>query len=802
MDMNIMLLLLQSFFRMASSRMAIFFEVILTLFILTIPLGYMIIKYFRFFEENDLHWYDRISLALGIGTGAIILLSFFTMFIKFNAVLICSEILLIDLLLLYVCLKNKLLFGLKKRSRDKPAKNNIKHNKYAALIQICALIFLIIMFSYYSLMPLTNDMALFRDYDLFALGIQQNSDMKLPFYGIDIYYPPGTSILAATLNLAFPEVNIHKFMFNLSYLFMFYLFVLFYQLGNVGFKNKFLGFFFMVAFALSAPSRNLVTGGGAPPSTISTAFCLTFLILILRWFKNHSNKNIYLSGLILAAAALTHIDALLLFLCGFVAMIAVHTLFDLKNYKKFIYAFIKIGILSLLLVSPFLINSFEGKQKIEKIWTDSMWENYAHTEIHPKPLPEILFFSGRWVFYIFLLSIPYLIFKYCADGKIEKPILFILLWTAIILSTNNFIFLRIARHFILFYPLNIMMWYGTAVVFSLGAGFGLYFLLDIFLRRYDSKLAIALFLAAMMILTFVKIADYETYNKENVFNTQGGFVKSCFANRNDFYNSGDVYLTEWLVDNKIKSAMVQGGYFGWAFPSATKIRPDTIFVNMFYDNPDQIGEITEEGRINNEVYFDYLNETSLFENFSHIFLQSSYGTSYYSESLLEGGRYDIIKRKDGAKILRPNLENFKSPPKEKNLVHAEAEDFSTNSSKRTYIYGGMIDLTTVEMPLNSAIRIDVSDINQNKSRYILYIKYLTFVVPLPILVEVGGRIYKLKKTSDKMAFSESEITFLREELAKSNFSIVIVGDSQPLNFLGNTYNPEVDWIELEAISAP
>ena len=238
--------------------------------------------------------------------------------------------------------------------------------------------------------------------------------------------------------------------------------------------------------------------------------------------------------------------------------------------------FFKVGILSLLLVSPFLINSFEGKQKIEKIWTDYLWEEYAHGEIHPKQLPEILFFSGRWVFYIFLLIIPYLIFEYCSDKNIEKSILFILLWAAIIFLTNNFTFLRIARHFILFYPINIMMWHGTAIVFSLGAAFGFYFLLEIILSRYNSKLAVTIFLTVVILIALIKIADYETYNKENVFNRQGGFIKSSFANRNDFYNSGDVYLTEWLKDNKIRSVMVQGGYFGWAFPSITKIKPEYV----------------------------------------------------------------------------------------------------------------------------------------------------------------------------------------------------------------------------------
>ena len=130
----------------------------------------------------------------------------------------------------------------------------------------------------------------------------------------------------------------------------------------------------------------------------------------------------------------------------------------------------------------------------------------------------------------------------------------------------------------------------------------------------------------------------------------------------------------------------------------------------------------------------------------------------------------------------------------------EIEDFAGNAVQNKYDWGGLIDLKTVEFLPQTILRINVSGINQNKSEYVLYIKHLTFVVPLSIQVKIGNKAYKLKKTTDKLTFSESKIVIPREDLAKSNFSIVIAGDSEPLDFLGNAYYPEVDWIELEAVS--
>lgn len=907
MDLSIILLLLKAFFEMAMARVGIFISVLFILFLLTIPLGYLIIRYFRLFEEKDTFWYDQLSLSLGIGTGIVILLSFFTMFIKFSAVLICSEILLINLALLYLCFKNKLF----RRKENRKANNkNIKLDKYSKIVSVLTLLFLLIMFGYYSLMPLTTDMAIFRDYDLLALGIQQNSALKLPFYDMDNYYTPGGSILVALLNLVYPEVNIHKFMLNLSYFFVFYLFILFYQLGNIGFKNKFLGFFFMVAFAISAPSRNFVTGGSTYPATTSIIFCMVFLIFILKWLKNESNKNFYFASIFLAAGALTHIDALFVFLWGFLALLITYLIFDLKNYKKYLFLFIKVGILSMLIISPFLMNSLQGKQKLEERWSGENWEEHIHGELHPKSLGSILFFTGKWVFYLFLLGLVYLIYlshrsiqlsshgiylslkgiRLSSRDKMHKPCLFILLWAIILLLTNNFLFLRFARPFIIFYPLAGIMWFGIAIVFSLGAGFGFYFLFKLISEKLDSKLIITLFLIIIVSVAFIKILDYETYNKEKVFNRQGGFIKSVFASRNNFYNQGDVYLMEWLKDNEIQNIIIPWSWFAFSFPSITKIKPFTIYISSFYADPDAIDEMFSRERLIKKIYDDNMNytfyehkvnDTLIFNNFSYMFLQSSrggyglsnillqsspqhYGIFAYSKSMLESGRYDIIQRRDGAKILKPNIENFnylrenitltidefetkllvekadeiktyitktkaeikliqddldyaisyKLKPIEdelkrrtitgdeylgKEFIHTEVEDSAKNLKVNIYTSGIMVDITTVELDNQSSIQIDVSNINKSKNMYDLYIKHLTFVTPLILELKVGNKIYKFYQLTNKLTFSESKFNISNKDLMDSNFVIEITGISEPLNFLGQTYYPEVDWIELEAV---
>lgn len=801
MDLSIIPLLARAFISMTVDRIWDFIIVLSVLFLLTIPLGYLIIKYFRLFKEKNIFWYDHLSLSLGIGTGVIILLSFFTMFIRFNVFLICSEIILIDAILLYLCYKNKLVFNNKAGNEGKNVSN--ENQKNLRVVSIFVLIFLFLMFCYYSIMPLTTDMAIFRDYDLLALGIQENSALKLPFYGIDIYYPPGMSILTAFLNEVIPNVNIHKIMLNLSYFFMFYLFILFYQLGNVGFKNKFLGFFFMVAFAISAPPRNFVTGGATPPSTTSAIFCIIFLIFILRWLEDHSNKNVYAAGVLLAAGALTHIDTLLIFLWGFLALLIIYSLFDLRNYRKYLLLFIKIGVLSLLIVSPFLMNSYEGKKKMESMWSGDAWENYAKGEIHPKPLSEIIFFSGKWVFYLSLLSVLYPIYMIFVHKKIDKSesgkiALFILLWAFFLFSTNNYAFLRIARPILLFYALNIIMWFGTAIVFSLGAGFGFYILYLILLRISKSRMMMGIFLTVIMLVAFARIFDYEFSNKEGVFHRHGGFIRSSFANANNLYNSGDIYMMEWLKDNNIQTVIIQGGFLGYALPSVTKIKPSSIFVNNFYDDPDRISEMWSRESLANKVYQDEINDTSFFDNFSYILLQSSYGPPSYSKSLLESGRYDIIERKDGAKILRPNIENFKSPKKEKDLIHIEVEDLMVSKAINRYSAGWIISMATVGLPSKSGVRINLSSINQNKNMYNLYIRHLTFVVPLAFKVKIADKIFNIEKTTDQMMFSESKLSLKKEDLLKSNFSIEI-SSLKEFNLLGEKYYPEIDWVELEAM---
>ncbi len=716
-----------------------FFLIPLVLFAYAFPLGYLSFRQFR--------WRPKILYSFVFGLAFFVLLLFWITFLEFNLVFVTGAVLAIDALLF---LRLRLL-GIK------IFEFQLKFNRHIAL-------FFLLLLIYYSIVPLVVQYSYYRDYDLIALGIQENSAFELPWYGIRTFYPPGGSLLVAFLNLALPY-SLNKIMLNLSYFFMVLVFAMLYMLGKE-MKEQLLGFFICLGFLLAASSKNFLWDGSTFPGITAMLFGLLALIFVLK-YAAHSDKKYFLFAAIpLAASALVHIDALLVILFGILAV-----LLAFRN-KKLLVFILSLGIVSLLLISPFIFSSIEGKSRLQDVWAGKAWENFANDEIHPKSLSELFFYNGWPVFLFAAVGVVYLVLT----RQFLLP-----LWLLFLLLSNSMIFLRIARPFILFYAINIIMWFGISIPLAIAAGYGFWWLH----ARIPCK---KVFLAFVLALCLVMLVDYESFNQLGVYRRwSAGNMLWAFDNEMHFLNKGDLEIARWLANNADGLILNPNSFAGQALPVLSKKKTMQYFYHTFYNDPTNQTFIQERERDAQAIFLD--KNTSLIEknNISYIYIPSSMDSSYeYNISLLQ--RYKIIKRGYGAKLL--SIEKA-----ENKILHFEAEDYQTNGRLLNVEETGMT-LKAVALPKMAGIRFKINN-SFGSDKLMLYIKHSAYFREFPFAVKIGDWIKEIKTTAAKPTFTETSLEIDARLLRKNNGILDIVSQAPVYSIGLKNYFLIVDWIEIE-----
>lgn len=770
---------------MMQERAMTVLSILFFLILSTIPLGYSLLKTQIFFQKK-ISLAEQITLSFGIGIMTLIALLNFSTFINFNIKTI-------------VAVQAVLIVGAYLFKKQVPTVTNIKNCTDSIPKKIILPAFLLIII-YYSITPLTTDYAHFRDYPLLALGFEEFSKSILPTYGVEMYYPPGISLITGYIHLLIPDINPVAIMITLAHTFAVLIILLLYFLGKIAFQSSILGFFFASAFTMGAVSRNFVTGGATIPALLATICGLMFILFFLEHIKSCSNKNKIIStplifaSIALGSTALAHFDTLLTFLWGLISISFCWVLMKARA-KQAIIAIFTIGAISFVIAAPFLLRSYEYKKTLDKYWTDDVWDLYTKDEIHPKPLIEIAFVVGPLLFFLgisgYLLFLATKLHAYFKHKKQEMDILTIFflagfIWLILILISNSFFFLRLVRPIFLFYAINIILWHGITIPLTFGAGLLFYTICKWLKRKQTAIVFIVISLALFSVL------DYESFNLQNVFTRQGGFLLLPFADRAGYVNQGDIEIFNTL--NKLPRGLVLGypslaGNEG--LPVFTHQKTYTHFTNQFYHNIQQHEWMGERNKASLKFF---INDTPSFlndKNISYIFIPAEITSSeQYSTKLLE--KYELIARNGGAKLL--STKKTKKP-----IIHIEAEKYAQKNKIeiKNYFYGAMIlSLRAVELKKNTSFEIPINIPKEmQRKKAIIFIKHLTFINPLSFDVLINGKKYPINDVTKKLMWTESSIEVPLSEI--NGQTIRFLGTSDGVSIFGfRKYLPEIDWIEL------
>lgn len=781
---------------MVNERIEAFILVLMFLLMYTLPIGYVILKNFKIFKDRNLNLFEQLLLSFSIGIVFLVIIALFSTFIKFSI----FTITILEIIIILLCL----IFN------KKPENFNKQENNYKSIIsKRIKIIFLIILALYYFVVPLTTDYAHFRDYALLTLGFEENSASLLPLYDIGIYYPPGSSLVAGLIHMWLPNINPIQIMLILSYFFVFIIVLLYYILGKVFLESEILGLFFSSSFLIGSVSKNFVTGGATIPSSLSIICGFTFFMLFIEYLRIkldyrdiNGKKIILLSGLSLGAATISHFDTLLTFLWGFLSINLTLLIFN-KNIetKKIIYSIIIIGLISFLIASPFLLRSYSFKSQLDKFWTNEIWDEYSKDEIHPKPLSEIMFFTGHLLFVLGIISILLFIlqflYKYYKSGifNYDELDLFhnsIVFWIVLILISNSFFFLRLAKPLFLFYAINTILWHGITIPLTLAVGLLFYKLYN---RFSNTKMKNA-FLFCVLFLMIFSVINYETINYPQTFKGQGGFLLLPFADRAGYVNQGDIKifnLLKTLPKGKVLNYPSTAGDEAMIMSTQPTY---TYFTHYFYDDIEKHEWMLNQANKSREFFKNPVDSFLISENISYIFLPSEINLiEHYSPEILM--KYELIAREGGAKLLSTNKTR-------KPIFHFEAENVSSNNNVKEYKYGNgfMLAVKTIELKNNDFIIVPIKIPNEflvkKNQKVRLYIKHLTFLSPLSFDLIIGNERYSINKTTNKLTFSESHIETTLDNI--NNKNITLVETSEGIDFFKiKKYYPEIDWLEIEII---
>lgn len=786
MSYELLFSLIFSFLSIASQKIFSCTTTLVILSIYTIPLGWLFIDVFNLFRQYNLSFLNKIILSLSTGLSLLVMFSYLSLYISFNIyIIIVLEFLFIFLLLI---------IKLKKKIKNEQKKIIIEEMPFSKWLFILA----IGLFVYYSLVPLTTDYAEFRDYPLLTLGVEENSDLLLPSYDIAIYYPPGISLITAVIHQFKYTTSPNTIMIHLSYFFVFLIIVLFYLIGKILFEKEIMGFLFSVMFLIGAVSRNFLTGGSTIPANLATIFGLLFILFLCEYLKKdvleRHWKYVFFAAIFLGVMLLAHFDTLLTFLWGFISLGIILCITQKDNVKHHVNLFVIISVISFLIAAPFLLRSYDYKKTLDNYWDDETWDTYAHDEIHPKPLFEIIFIIGPLFFFLgmfgFIIGFLnfYKLFRKNKTGILQLFLAALVCWVLLIFLSNSFWFLRLVKPIFLFYAINIILWHGITIPLTFLGGIGLFFV-------YTSVKYKHILIILFMLGSLFSIIDYETINIQNVFIRQGGFILNSFADRAGYMNQGDIKVFHYMQALPKGIVLSAGSVAGEEQMAFTYLQGYTHVTNPFYQDLEmhQWMSLRKEQR---DLFLKTNdNEFIIQKNISYLLIPAEITISNLTSGDINAShlysQYSLLYRCNGAKIFSTNLTGYQ-------ILHYEIENnLEIPREIISYNYGTYISLVTVALRENDSIVVNIPFTLQNNSVRI-YVKHLTFVEPLSFDIIINGTTYLIEKTSSKLTFSESSIVIPEGALGHN---IILKGTSKGIDFFGlKQYYPEIDWIEITPFS--
>ena len=649
------------------------------------------------------------------------------------------------------------------------------------------------LFLYYLIPPLLIDYGFTRDYDIFALGIKQTGEFVLPFYNIENYYPP----LVPSLTVFFSNlinVNINKLMMFIFPLVAFFIYGLFYLIGVINFQNKNMALSFLLAAMIIATLKNAVIGGSTYSFLLATNFFLLFIIFFFKYLETNNKSQLLFAGFFSGGILLSHADIFIVFSWFMLALFI--SRFAVIAKKKTFLDFSAVFFIIFLVASPYLYYALSNSHKVTDFWTEQMWIDKINGESRAKDISYISLFVGNISLILSLFGIITLYFI-----KIDKTIKLALFFFTGFLYIQNHQFIHyLVKPLLHIYPLNIIMWTGLTIPIVLLSGMGIYYL------STRIKQANIFFLVLFVFSLFVFL-DYETFNLQNIYRGGSGSLIAGLSSRNTAVNSGDFAALEYLKQNNFSGKIMNMDNFaGYLAPVYTEKPSQVLFYEESYHDLTKLESVNKLVRESFELY-EYQSPNKIKEivdenNISLIYLPSTASLNSnknlnYDKELLN--KFDILYRKDGAKILNTEKTNNKQ------VVHLEAEDFiDTNDAKNSvqdYTYGKTIGIKTVKLPLNQQIKLKINNsypgnisTNISTDTSTIHIKHLTFWQPLKIEIKIGNFTKEISQISDKLQFSESSIEIDNRLLTNP---IEIIGINQEVKFFGKNIVPEIDWIEIE-----
>lgn len=641
------------------------------------------------------------------------------------------------------------------------------------------------LFLYYLIPPLTWDYTFAREYDLFAVGLKQSNEFRLPL--VESYYPPAVAILPAAISKVIPFLTINKIMINIYSLFPLFMVMFFYFFGKEVLEQERMGFFFAVAYAITAVSKNAIFGGAAWPALLSLVYSLTSIFFFFMYKKTNDKKNLVICASMIAGAVLSHIDTALVLVYAYIALF-ISWIISSENFigKKFkvIKVFFFIGISAVLIISPFLINSMENKEKLQGLWTEEKWLEQQQGESHVKNFQEVMFLVGKISMFIAFFGIVYCITKIKKQENIFP--LFLLLWSLVMVLQNSWTFVRLSKLVLPYYPLNILMWMDLAILLSFLGGYALFHLENLVKSKY--------FIIGIFVLVLFSYGSFETVNVEGVYPGQGGYIKRGLIAKGDYVSKGDMEIMEYLKNRKSGITLNNNLIVGTAIPAMSEQESYTHVYEESYFDPSKSEFFEERTDSINQFFANPISNSSFAfikdKKFSYIFLTNEqvYGGQnkpyYYNPALIESGNYTIIKRSNGAKLLV--LGNSKEV-----IKHFEVETYVdtggfTGGVIKQYNAPAMI-AKTVRMETGTKIvipTIEIEEFINNPST--IYVKYTSFKHAPQLLIRNGDNECITKKSTNKIQFVETSCSFEIEDAdieLTTNDNLLFI----PL---------EIDWIEI------
>jgi len=770
--------------------------------ILSAPLGYFILDKSGSIGKHKFYNWEKLLLSLILGFSCLAIIFYFSVLLQLNInILIFTLYPFIALWLLYK--KNK-------------ASPEIIDNKDSFSVKL-TLTALVILFIYYSIQPVTLNYGFTRDYDIAALGLKQTGNFVLPFYNIENYYPPLVSSVTASLskiinNLFF--LNLNQLMISVFSLITFLLFALAYFIGLIFFNNRKAGLCFLGMMILIPSSRNAVIGGSTYPALLSNFYFLVFIICLGEYFIYGNKKIVLLSGLSFAGIFLSHLDIFISFI-GFLLAALITVMFYKEKITKVIIFLLKTFLISLPLIIPYLSYGLKNKNKFSALWTENRWMAKMIGESHPKPLNEIIFFTGivPWLIAFSAVIIFTYLFFFGKSIKNKATYLFFILWTIFIFTQNSWTMAHLSKPFIHIYPLNIIMWMGLTVFLLLIGGYAS-FMFENYLTK-KGKFSV-LFLSSFVIFGFINIADYEALNLQRVYRPGAGYLWSGFSDKNSILSTGDNKLLDWAKnESSLDKFLTPDNYAGYFLAVSTEKKSMLIFYEGESYHDPKFLPLMDNIYAQTTKFFNTpnSNESKKFLNdhrLKYIYLPSCQDAGKYSDdsqsnlhydTALLNGDFEVLKRSAGAKIIRYRPRNNSKT----RLFHLEAEEFSSLLKTKKYYYPKSISLNTVILKSDFNLLIPLNLDNYKidlKKEAIIHIKYLAFPWKVPIKVSIGNFSTVLKESKGRIGFTESMIKvpsdyFLNTSKKETILEISILPVNILIGKLLELLPIEIDWVEIE-----